>query len=356
MMRSADQQAPNEQDPNKQVLPLRWGVLSTARIATNKVIPAIQGSERGEVVALSSRSLEVALRAASAVDHPNMEPVPIAYGSYEELLADPNIDAIYNPLPNHLHVPWTIRALEAGKHVLCEKPLSLNADEARELVAAAEAHPSLMVMEAFMYRFHPQWIKAKELVESGEFGTLRGIQAWFSYFTDDPANIRHRAEWGGGALFDIGCYPVSLSRWLFDAQPNRVLGAFDIDAEFGVDRLISAILEFDHGRADFTASMQTHPYQRVNLVFEHGRYEIEIPFNAPANEVTTAWLSTAGGTQQLQFDACDQYGLQADAFAKAIASGRPAPTPLSDAVDNMAVLDALVVSAQSNGWTEPSSS
>ncbi len=342
------------QSPTTLVPPLRWGVLSTARIGTNKVIPAIQGCESGDVVALSSRSLDAAIAAASAVDHPNMEPVPTGYGSYDELLADPNIDAVYNPLPNHLHVPWTIKAIEAGKHVLCEKPIALNASEARELVTAAEAHPHLVVMEAFMYRFHPQWLKAKELVRSGQLGPLRGIQAWFSYFTDDPANIRHRAEWGGGALFDIGCYPVSLARWLFGGQPNRVLAAFDIDAEFGVDRLVSALLEFDEGRADFTASMQTHPYQRVNLVFERGRYEIEIPFNAPANEVTRAWLSTSDGTEEFQFAPCDQYGLQADAFAYAVATGGDAPTPLSDAVDNMAVLDALIESAHSNGWVVPS--
>lgn len=335
---------------------LRWGVLSTARIATNKVIPAIQNSTSSDVVALCSRTLGAALRAASAVDHPNMEPVGKAYGSYEELLADPDIDAIYNPLPNHLHVPWTIKALEAGKHVLCEKPIALNADEARELAAAAEAHPDQVVMEAFMYRFHPQWIRAKELTDAGELGPLLGIQAWFSYFTDDSANIRHVAEWGGGALFDIGCYPVSVARWLFGGEPNRVVSAYDLDATFGVDRLTSAILEFDSGRADFTCSMRSHPFQRVNLVFEKGRYEIEIPFNAPANQQTTAWLSTSSGTEQLQFPACDQYSLQVDAFAAAVADNADAPTPLRDAIGNMAVLDALVESGTTNSWVVPAAS
>ncbi len=329
---------------------LRWGVLSTARIATNKVIPAIQASETGVVIALASRDLATAERAASAADHPNMSPVGRAHGSYEELLADPEVDAIYNPLPNHLHVPWTIKALEAGKHVLCEKPISLDVNEAQRLIDATADYPDLVVMEAFMYRFHPQWIRAKELVDSGELGPLRGHQTWFSYFTDDPANIRHRAEWGGGALFDIGCYPVSSARWLFGQQPQRVVGAYDLDQRFGVDRSVSAILEFETGRADFTCSMQAHPFQRVNLVFERGRYEIEIPMNAPANQVTRAWLSTSAGTEELEFAPCDQYTLQADAFADAVFTGGEAPTSLSDALDNMAVLDALVASVRTKGW------
>ncbi len=343
---------PDERSTNPPANRLRWGVLSTARIATNKVIPAIQGSEFSEVVAICSRTLEPALHAASALDHPNMAPVGTAYGTYEELLADPNVDAVYNPLPNHLHVPWTIKALEAGKHVLCEKPIALTADEAQRLADVAAAHPDLVVMEAFMYRFHPQWVRAKELVDSGELGDLRGIQSWFSYFTDDPANIRHNAQMGGGALFDVGCYPVSHARWLFDGQPQRVVAAFDIDAEFGVDRLVSAILEFEGGRCDFTASMQTHPYQRANLVFERGRYELEIPFNAPANQTTKAWLSTASGNEEVLFDPCDQYTLQADAFARAVADKSGAPTPLTDAIENMTVLDALVESAQTKRWVE----
>ncbi len=323
---------------------LRWGVLSTARIATNKVIPAINGSGRGEVLAMSSRTLAAAQHAAEAAG------VERAYGTYEALLADPDIDAIYNPLPNHLHVPWTIKALEAGKHVLCEKPVALNATEARHLVAAAANYPDLVVMEAFMYRFHPQWVRAKALADSGALGGLRSTQTHFSYFTEDPANIRHNPEWGGGALFDIGCYPVSQARWLFGDEPAHVVAMSDIDARFGVDRLTSGMLRFEHGHATFTCSMQLQPYQRTVLHFESGRFEIEIPVNAPAGQPTRAWLSTANGTVEETFAACDQYALQADGFAEAVARGIEAPTPLVDAVANMEALDALVESAATQSW------
>ncbi|MEE9416956.1 MAG: Gfo/Idh/MocA family oxidoreductase, partial [Acidimicrobiales bacterium] len=246
---------------------LRWGVISTARIATNKVIPAIQRSEFGRVVAIASRSQEAASAAGAELG------IDDCYGSYEALLGDPNIDAIYNPLPNHLHVPWTLKALEAGKHVLCEKPLALSAGQARSFVKAAADYPDLLVSEAFMYRFHPQWLRAKELVDGAELGQLRSIQTWFSYYTDDPDNIRHVAEWGGGGLMDIGCYPVSQARWLFACEPVRVTAVAEIDDRFGVDRLTSALLAFPGGQVTFTCSTQLQPHQWTQLVCEKGRYE-----------------------------------------------------------------------------------
>ena len=211
---------------------IRWGVLSTANIGRQKVIPAIQRSQLGAVTAIASRDLARAKAAATelGIDKP--------YGSYQELLSDRNIDAVYIALPNHLHVRWSMRALSARKHVLCEKPIGLTVAEAEQLAGAAAAHPKLKVMEAFMYRFHPQWQAAQKLVREGRIGQLRTIHTHFSYYNDDPKNIRNQADIGGGALMDIGCYPVSLSRFIFDAEPQRVLGHIERDPALQIDRLV----------------------------------------------------------------------------------------------------------------------
>lgn len=255
---------------------VRWGILSTAKIGLDKVIPAMQRGRHSLVAAISSRNLDKAQAAAKRLN------IPQAYGTYEELLADPQVDAIYNPLPNHLHVEWSIKALAAGKHVLCEKPIALTAAEGQKLVDSARAHPRLKVMEAFMYRHHPQWQKAREIVATGGIGELRTIQCFFSYFNDDPGNIRNQAEIGGGGLMDIGCYAISLSRFIFGAEPMRVCGTVDFDPSLKTDRMASAILDFGRGTATFTCSTQLSPYQRVNILGTSGRVEIEIPFNAPS--------------------------------------------------------------------------
>ncbi len=322
---------------------IRWGVLSTAKIGREKVIPATQRSQFGHVTAIASRDLPRAQSLASKLG------IERAHGSYEALLADSNVDAVYIPLPNHLHVPWSIRAIEAGKHVLCEKPIGLSVAEAEQLVAAAAAQPQLKVMEAFMYRFHPQWQTARELVRDGRIGQLRTIGTLFSYFNDDPQNIRNRHEWGGGALMDIGCYPISLSRFLFGAEPQRVFGQIERDPTTNVDRLTSALLEFPTGTATFTCSTQIAPYQRVNIFGTSGRIEIEIPFNAPPDRPCRLWLQTSGefaGTEEILCDVCDQYTLQADAFARAVLDDTPVPTPLTDAVANMRVIERIVASAE----------
>jgi predicted dehydrogenase len=254
---------------------VRWGVLSTANIGVKKVIPAMQAGRYCEMVAIASRDRAVARAVADQLG------IPKAYGSYEELLADPEIDAVYIPLPNHLHVPWSIRALEAGKHVLCEKPIGLSSAEGQSLLDAARQHPRLKVMEAFMYRHHPQWQRARKLVQEGEIGDLRTIQAFFAYYNADPGNIRNQAEIGGGGLMDIGCYCISLSRFLFAAEPLRVLGILEYDPAFQTDRLASAILDFGRGTSTWTCSTQLAYYQRVNILGTEGRVEIQIPFNAP---------------------------------------------------------------------------
>jgi predicted dehydrogenase len=299
-----------------------------------------------EIAAISSRDLSKAQEAAKSLG------IPKAYGSYEELLADPDIDAIYNPLPNHLHVDWSIKAIEAGKHVLCEKPLGLDTADANRLADAAEKHPKLKVMEAFMYRFHPQWVTAHEWVTSGKIGELKTIQSFFSYYNVDPNNIRNMADIGGGGLMDIGCYCISLSRFFFGRQANRVMGIVERDPIMKTDRMASGIMDFGDGTSSFTCSTQLMPYQRVQVLGSKGRVEIEIPFNAPPDKETRIWLHTTAGTEEKTFPICNQYELQGDVFSKAILEDGPVPTPLTDALENMAVIDAIFKSAETSSWVE----
>ena len=325
---------------------LRWGVLSTAKIGLEKVIPALQKGQYCEVLGIASRNLERAQQAAAKLD------IAKTYGSYEALLADPDIDAVYNPLPNHLHVPWTIKALQTGKHVLCEKPIALDAFEAQTLLSAAAAHSQLKVMEAFMYRFHPQWQKTKALVKEGAIGELKTIQTFFSYFNDDPANIRNQAAIGGGGLMDIGCYPISQARFLYESEPQRVFGLLDIDPSFQIDHITSAILDFGQSTATFTCSTQLNPFQRTQIVGTRGRIEIEIPVNAPPDKSCRIWLYNGAERREESFEICDQYTLQGDAFARAVLDNTAVPTPLDDALANMRVIDAIIASHRQGAWTK----
>jgi len=328
---------------------IRWGVLSTAKIAITKVIPAMQASKYCQVTAIASRDLAKAQSAAERLH------IAKAYGSYEELLADPDIDAVYIPLPNHLHVPWSIKALEAGKHVLCEKPIGLTSAEGQQLLNAAKEHPRLKVMEAFMYRHHPQWQRARQLIREGKIGELRTINSFFSYYNADPANIRNQAEIGGGGLMDIGCYPISLSRFIFGDEPERVLGIVEFDPVFKTDRLASGILDFGRGTSLFTCSTQLAPYQRVNIFGIEGRVEIEIPFNAPPDRPCRMWHQTRSGVEEIALEVCDQYAIQGDLFSQAILNEAEVPTPLEDAVANMRVIEAVFQSARDGTWVRISS-
>jgi len=325
---------------------IKWGVLSTAKIGVNKVIPGMAQAGNCRLIAIASRDL------SKARDWANRLSLPIAYGSYEELLADSQIDAIYNPLPNHLHVDWSIKALEAGKHVLCEKPLGLDTEDAQRLVDAAKYYPELKVMEAFMYRFHPQWIESKRLVDEGKIGKLRSIHSVFSYYNDDPSNIRNQADIGGGGLLDIGCYCISLSRFLFGGPPLKVVGEVERDPTLKVDRLASGLLDFGSGTSSFTCSIQLSRYQRVQILGTDCRIEIEIPFNAPPDQETRLWIDRDGEIEEVVFPICDQYTLQGEAFSRAILENIPVPTPMSDAIENMTVIDAVFRSAESSAWVE----
>jgi predicted dehydrogenase len=324
---------------------VRWGVLSTAEIGLKKVLPAMQQAEHVDLRALASRSAERAREAADALG------IPRAFGAYEDLLADDEIDAIYNPLPNHLHVPWTMKAIEAGKHVLCEKPIAMNAEEAQQLLESAAEHPELKVMEAFMYRHHPQWVTTKDLVARGEIGDLRSIQAFFSYNNTDPADIRNRADTGGGGLMDIGCYPISVARFIFNSEPRRVAAWMQYDSTFGTDILGSAVLDFGDRVASFSYGTQTEPHQRVNIFGTAGRIEVEIPFNAPPDRPCVMKLQKDGVVQEISLDVADQYAIQGELMSRAILEDTPVPTPLEDAVANMKVIDRCFAAAREGSWS-----
>ena len=325
-----------------------WGMFGAAKIGVEKVIPAMQRSEACSVDASASRDLAKARRTADRLG------VAKAYGSYEDLLSDPTIEAIYNPLPNELHVPWTIRALQAGKHVLCEKPIALDAAEARTLIEARDRSGKL-VAEAFMVRFHPQWRRAREVVASGAIGDVRAIQTFFSYRLTDGDNIRNKPP-GGGGMYDIGCYAILTARYVFGAEPTRLVAALDVDPMFGTDRLSSAIMEFPGGRhLTFTCATQLSGHQRVTIVGDAGRIEVGIPFNAPIDRPTRITIDSGadlvgGGARVEEFPVCDQYTLQGDAFSHAILEGTPLEFPIEDAIANMRVIDAAFRSARSGSW------
>jgi predicted dehydrogenase len=323
---------------------VRWGVLSTAAIGLDKVIPAMQGAELCEVVAIASRAASAAEDAARRLG------IERAHGSYQALLDDPDVDAIYNPLPNHLHHEWTLRAAAAGKHVLCEKPLGMNAAEAQEMVDAC-ANAGVKLMEAFMYRLHPQWTLVREIVASGRLGELLAVQTFFSYRNVDPANIRNIAAYGGGAVMDIGCYAINASRMLFGGEPDRVEAFVRRDPSFGTDVLTSGMLGFGERHASFTVSTQLEPDQRVHVAGTDGRLLVEIPFNIPPDRATRVFV-TAGGdppvapsTEVIEVPAANQYGIQGALFSRAVLEGGDVPTQPDDAVANMRVIDDVLASS-----------
>ena len=327
---------------------LRWGALSTAAIGVKKVLPAMQQGRYSSVVAIASRDREKARNAAAALG------IPKSYGSYEALLADPEIDAVYNPLPNHLHVPWSIRAAEAGKHVLCEKPIAMNAAEARDLLAV-RARTGVRIGEAFMVRCSPQWLRARELLVEGRIGQLRSVVGMFSFFNADPQNIRNRVEYGGGALLDIGCYLVQAARFAFASEPTRAVACIDRDPAMRTDRLTSAILDFGTGHALFTCSTQLVYQQRLHFLGTRGRIEMEIPVSIPFDRPSRILIDTGkdlfgGGLTIETFPPSNHYTLQGDAFSKAVLEGTEVPVPLEDSLGNMAAIDALLRSSETGTW------
>ncbi|NND14176.1 MAG: Gfo/Idh/MocA family oxidoreductase [Acidimicrobiia bacterium] len=321
---------------------IRWGILSTANIGMAKVTPAIQAAPNCEVVGIASRDRDRAGAAAAELG------IARSFGSYEELLEDEDIDAVYIPLPNDMHAEWTLKAASAGKHILCEKPLAMSHGQATEMVAACE-DAGVLLIEAFMYRHHPTWVKALSLVGDGSIGELVAVQSWFSYFNDDPNNIRNRIENGGGAIMDIGCYNINLSRRVFGSEPTAVRSSVYRDPVMGIDTLSSAVLEFGEGRhSTFTCSTRAESYQRVHIVGTDGRIEIEIPFNIPNDVPTRIFLSRGGdppvapATETFTFEPADQYTIQAELFARALTDDTAPLVSSRDAIGNMAVVDAIL--------------
>ncbi len=329
---------------------VRWGIISTANIGTEKVIPGMLKSKQFEVRAIASRSLPTAKKWAKKLG------IPVAYGSYEAMLDDPEIDAVYNPLPNHLHVPLTMAAAQKGKHVLCEKPIAMTAAEAETLKGAPKG---VLIGEAFMVRHHPQWIKARELIREGKIGTPRAVQVLFSYFNDDPENVRNMADIGGGAAYDIGCYAIVSGRYFFGAEPKRVVSVIDRDPVFRTDRTTSALVDFGEGRhLTFTVSTQSVPFQRVNILGTKGRIEIEIPFNAPQGGAMKIYLDSGkkfagAAAKTYKLPKADQYQLQAEAFARAVQGKEKPEFGVADAIRQMRVIDAVFRSEKSGAWEKP---
>ena len=329
---------------------VRWGIISTANIGVARVIPGMLKSREFEVRAIASRSLPAARKWARKLG------IPVAHGSYEALLDDPEIDAVYNPLPNHLHVPLTLAAAAKGKHVLCEKPIALSAAEAETL---RRAPPGILIAEAFMVRAHPQWIKARDLVRKGKLGEIRAVQALFSYYNVDPNNVRNMADIGGGAAYDIGCYPIVIGRYIFGAEPERVVSLIDRDPGFHTDRTTSALIDFGSGRhLTFTCSTQATGYQRVNILGTKGRLEIVIPFNAPQGAATTIYLDNGkklgdASAKPIKLAKCDQYQLNAEIFSRAVRGKARLEFGVDDAILQMRVLDALFRSEKTGAWERP---
>lgn len=324
---------------------LRWGIIGTAKIAREYLVPAIRLSPYAETIAVASREGEQARRYADQCD------IPRYYGSYQDLLNDPDIDAVYIPLPNDMHVSLSLQAIAAGKHVLCEKPLGLNVRDVQPLLAAAEARPELVVMEAFMYRYHPQWVRVKQLIDEGVLGQINAVEACFTYFNDDPDNVRNNPDLGGGGMLDIGCYCISVARWIFGREPRRVSGQLDLDPTFGVDRHASGLMDFAPGMATFFCSTQSYNSQQVKITGTRGQLVVENPFFARRDTPTRLLL--AGETDGIMvIGEHNQYLEQINAFSLAALERSPAPTPLSDALGNMKALDGIFAAATSGRWVE----
>lgn len=315
---------------------VRWGVLSTANIGMKRVIPSMQTMRNGDVVAISSRSEVAAKDAAAKLG------IPKWHGSYEDLLADPDIDAVYNPLPNHLHVPYTIAAMEAGKHVLCEKPIAITAAEAEQVLDSQRRCPNVKVMEAFMYRFHPQWAAVFDIIRSGAIGDVRHLYTDFTYYNVDPANVRNKADIGGGALLDIGCYGVNLARWIFGSEPTDVKSVVVRDPVFGTDIHTSALLEFDAGTASILCATQLENHQSAVIFGTKGSLELNVPYNAGDVVERVVTVRIGGTSEELRFGHSDMYTLQGEAFSQAIIDDAPVPIPITDAIANMRVLDRIL--------------
>ncbi len=326
---------------------INWGILSTANIGLKKVIPAMQLGSNCTIVAIASRNLEKAKKEAENLN------IPTAYGNYEDLINDPSIDAIYNPLPNHLHFETTMQCIKAGKHVLCEKPMVLTVEEVKTLIKARDEH-NVKVGEAFMVHTHPQWIKAKELITEGFIGELKAVHGFFSYYNVDAQNIRNIADYGGGALWDIGCYPIHTSRLVIGKEPHRVTSLLTYDPKFKTDIVASVLLDFPSVQVSFTAATQLKPFQTMQFFGTEKTLTVEVPFNAPDNQACRILINEGDILKQYtevnEIPICNQYTLQGESFSAAILNDQDVPVPLENTLYNTAILNAIYQSGNSGNW------
>ncbi len=330
---------------------VRWGILGAANIAVKKVIPAMQAGKYCEIAAIASRNIEKAKRTAKDLN------IPKFYDSYENLLNDSSIEAVYIPLPNHLHIEWAIKAATAGKHVLCEKPIGLKAEEVRKLIEIRDK-TGVKIQEAFMVRTHPKWLKVRDLIKAGRIGKLEAITGFFSYFNADASNIRNKPEMGGGALMDIGCYCINISRFIFAGKPQGVSGLIKKDESTGIDKLTSAMLRFPDGHATFTCSTQLVPYQKMQFFGTKGRIEVQIPFNIPPEAPTFVFIDDGAdlcgeNVETIEFPAVNQYTIQGDLFSQAIRENSEQAISLEDSFATMAAIEAVFRAAETERWETP---
>jgi len=325
---------------NKQKI--RWGVLGCASIAKRSVVPGIQGSEFNEVRAIASRSLETAQATANELN------IPLAYGSYEELINDQELDAIYIPLPNQLHKEWTIKAMKAGKHVLCEKPIALTHKEAEEMLLVSK-EMNVIAAEAFMYRYHPRYERIKQLIDDGVIGDLRLIKGSFTFNNGDSTeNVRFVKEWGGGSLYDVGCYPISAARYLLGREPiAATMQAMFSEKHGGVDMMAAGLVEFPGDVSLlFDCGMWAAFRNPLEILGTKGRIEIPHAFLGKNENEGNYYVHTDHGVEEIKAEYLDTYALQADAIARAIYGEQSLPFPLDDAIANMKVLEACLQSAE----------
>jgi xylose dehydrogenase (NAD/NADP) len=321
---------------------LRWGILGCAGIAKRAVIPGIQQSQTGEVAAIASRSEDNARKTAEELN------IPTAYGSYEALLSDETIDAIYIPLPNHLHKEWTIKAAQAGKHVLCEKPIALNAEEAAEMVAACQ-QAGVKLVEAFMHRHHPRYAMIQQIIQSGEIGQVRGIHGAFTFNSSKNAgNVRFNQDMGGGSLYDVGVYPISTARMLLGQEPEAAtVHAFFSPEHDNVDMMASGILEFPGGVAlTFDCGMWAAGRNVLEVLGTDGRIEVPCAYVSRQNAEDHFFVIVNGERREVEVPYVNQYALQADDFGRSVLEGSALKYESSDALLNMRVIDACMRSAK----------
>jgi predicted dehydrogenase len=322
---------------------LKIGILGTSNHYLKRIVLPLQNTEFCESYAIGSRNIENSESMAQEFN------IPMWYGSYQAVLDDPDVDMVYIPLPNHMHKEWVEKCIEAGKPVLCEKPLGMDTGEAQEMTTKAQ-EAGIPLMEGFMYMFHPMWKHARDIIKTKQIGDVQFIHTAFSYNNPSPTNIRNIPEYGGGALMDIGCYAISVPRFIIGDEPKQVMSLQSTHPVFGTDMHSTAIMDFGGPRATFTVSTAAQAFQKVDIVAAGGSITIHIPFNTYVDVPAQMTVTDGIGTRTIEFPASNPYGLMFDAFADAVINNKPLPVSPLDAINNIKVIDAVRKSAKTNNW------